>query len=124
MVTRISPPPSLIDGDPFTVVVSNNRPVQAYSSRVLRLFKRDNATTVKLTALGGAIPTAQRIARYCIKNLQDKAGWSLKSESVLSPYTKSSPNLEGDGFGQVAGDLQEPTYTLINAVVITITRTS
>ena len=123
MITRLAPPTSLIEKDPSTVIVSNKRPVQVYSNRVLRLITRDDLKTVKLTAVGGAIPTALRVARFCTRNLADSAGWVITTESVTTPFTSQAINLDGDGFGALP-TTQAPTESVINSVLITLTRKS
>jgi len=121
MTCRISPPADLLKDEPLTLAVSNKRPVQAYSNRILRLFKIENATSVKLTALGGAIPTAHRIARFCVAQLEEKAGWRFSSEHVMSTISSTAATLEGDGFGEPP---VSPDARRINCVVITITKLS
>ena len=90
-----------------------------YSNRVLHLFKIDNADFVKLTAVGGAVPTALRIADFCAKKMLTDFNINLTIDSEYSKFTKSEPALAGDGFGAVPSP--EGSRTL-NAITITLTR--
>ena len=121
MHPRLPPPKSLTEDD-NTVIISNKRPINVYSNRVLRLFTIDNATSVRLVALGGAISTAQRVAKHCVKHLKDTAGWTVTVEAKTGTFTKSTPATTGDGFGDVA--TLDTIQTSVNSVEIVLYKSS
>ena len=121
MHPRIPPPTSLIE-DNCTVVISNKRPIHVYSNRVLRLFTKENLPTVRLVALGGAISTAQRVAKHCVKSLKDTAGWTVTFETKAGTVTKELPVSSGDGFGEIPNP--DTSSAVINSVEITLYKSS
>ena len=99
--SRIPPPKALVD-DPNIIVVSNKRPIQVYSERVIKKFRLENATELRLVALGAAISTAQRVARFCVSKLKDETGWNISVETESDEYVviNEIPETEfGSGFG-------------------------
>ena len=83
------------------------------------MFKIENADFVKLAAIGGAVPTALRVADFCCKKMLNDFNINISAESEYSKITKTEPLLTGDGFG--AQPSSEESRTL-NSIMITLTR--
>ena len=104
-IQRIPPPRSLIQ-DPDLVVVSNKRPLQSYSDRIIKMFRLQMKQEVKLTAMGAAIPTALRISRFCAKTVKDDTGWELSSEVIDEGSITVQESECKPSFGQPPPDCQ------------------
>ncbi len=85
------------------VVVSNKRPIQIYSARVLKMFRLDDCPVVRIAGAGGAVPTALRVARHCVARLSEELGWKVKSE-IVDESEILVQDLTAVGFGEIAAD--------------------
>ena len=86
---------------PDVVVVSNKRPIQVYSKKILKMVRLQNFRAVKIIGAGGAISTALRVARHCVAALKDDVGWTAVSEIIDESEISSIPVLQKIGFGEV-----------------------
>ena len=87
-----------IINEPYTVVVSNKRPIQVYSNKVMELFRLEQASQVKIFALGAAIPRALKVARFCIYQL--KENFNTITSKIIE-QSKISITETKTGFGQL-----------------------
>jgi hypothetical protein len=113
------PDDSLIS-QPDVIIVSNKRPIQVYSNKVLKKFRLENFTTVRLVGAGGAVNTALRVARFVVEVLKAEVGWTAVSEVVNEiPVVLEMPQII-PAFGEIP-DLNSGVETRsINQVTVQI----
>jgi hypothetical protein len=89
-------------------MVSNKRSIQIYSDKVLNLFTEKGLPFVEIRALGAAIPTAIRIAQFCVDHLNRTTDFFVTCEIETGTQTRmlargaaKNSTIQGDGFGQL-----------------------
>ena len=118
--TRIPPPADLVE-DEDTIILSNKKPIQVYSERVLKKFMVDKKGTVRIAAIGAAITTAHRVAKFCKERLRTELNWGIETmvekEGTVVVEERAEGQL-GSGFGVVQPPLiQRRVDSIVLALV-------
>ena len=102
------------------VTVSNQRPIQVYSNKVTELFRLHNEQKVQIVAIGGAIPTALRVARFIVRQFKEDPGWKIVSD-IIEESKVEMIDREAPKPGQIP---QGPKKRNVNRVVVELVRIS
>ena len=105
--------------EPDVVIISNKRPIQVYSNKVLKMIRLQNFRSIKLVAAGGAVSTALRVARHVVATLAAESGQLAVSE-IVEQSEIASLTSEIPTFGSIPDVSATPVSRAITQIVVVV----